>query len=61
VEFDADETGVRQAAQAKAQELLPEVTRGQMVSGTAIAEVVGGAPSFRPANFGELLDATLSL
>ncbi|AKU94499.1 hypothetical protein AKJ09_01163 [Labilithrix luteola] len=41
--------------------LSPEVVRPELPAGGRVATVEGTAPAFKPANFGELLDATLAL
>jgi len=71
VEFDADVTGVREAAHvpARAREaapelarpLEPEATKAELGSGEAVADVIGEARGFAPATFVALLDASLAL
>jgi hypothetical protein len=41
--------------------LAPEVTRAALDAKGDVASYSGGAPAFKPATFGELLDATLDL
>jgi hypothetical protein len=41
--------------------LTPETTRADLPGAANVARVEGTAPSFSPATFGDLLDATLSL
>lgn len=41
--------------------LAPEVVRPELPAGGRVATLEGTAPTFKPANFGELLDATLAL
>lgn len=47
----------------EAAKLAPEVTKPTIVAaaGIAVADVIGTANAFKPATFGELLDATLKL
>ena len=75
LDFDADVTGVREAPRLPAttrelreeapepapRELRPEATRAPVGYNAQVADVVAEAQRFRPATFGELLDATLEL
>jgi hypothetical protein len=52
---------VAPAPAAAPEPIVPEVVSARMPSGEHVAVVVGEVQPFRPATFGELLDATLSL
>jgi ribonuclease E len=71
-DFDADVTGVRDAAPvvaassearspAPAPQLAAEATRANLQSSNAVAEIIGEAQRFAPATFVALLDASLAL
>jgi hypothetical protein len=48
-------------AQTSGTRLSPDVTRPSLPAESRVAAFEGGAPAFKPATFGELLDATLAL